>query len=83
MQVGRDWTKLRSPRAGRRLVGDSQSFLHAPPYRDTHANELLGRCYTEVIERAGIPASEVEDVVAGCVQQYGEQSWNVGRNAWL
>ena len=52
-------------------------------YRDTHANELLGRCYTEVIERAGIPATEVEDVVAGCVQQYGEQSWNVGRNAWL
>ena len=52
-------------------------------YRDTHPNELLGRCYTEVIERAGIPASEVEDVVAGCVQQYGEQSWNVGRNAWL
>ncbi len=52
-------------------------------YKDTHANELLGRCYSEVIERAGIDASEVEDVVAGCVQQYGEQSWNVGRNAWL
>ncbi len=52
-------------------------------YKDTHANELLGRCYTEVIERSGIDASEVEDVVAGCVQQYGEQSWNVGRNAWL
>ncbi len=52
-------------------------------YRDTHPNELLGCCYTKVIERAGIPASEVEDVVAGCVQQYGEQSWNVGRNAWL
>jgi acetyl-CoA acetyltransferase family protein len=52
-------------------------------YKDTHPNELLGRCYTEVIERAGVDASEVEDVVAGCVQQYGEQSWNVGRNAWL
>ena len=52
-------------------------------YKDTHPNELLGRCYTEVIARAGIGASEVEDVVAGCVQQYGEQSWNVGRNAWL
>jgi len=52
-------------------------------YKDTHPNELLGRCYTEVIERAGIPAGEVEDVVAGCVQQYGEQSWNVARNAWL
>ena len=26
---------------------------------------------------------EVEDVVAGCVQQLGEQGWNVARNAWL
>jgi acetyl-CoA acyltransferase len=52
-------------------------------YKDTHPNELLGRCYSEVIDRAGIDAGEVEDVVAGCVQQYGEQSWNVGRNAWL
>src|SRR2546430_5766771 len=27
-------------------------------YKDTHPNELLGKCYTEVIERAGIPAEE-------------------------
>jgi acetyl-CoA acetyltransferase family protein len=52
-------------------------------YKDTHPNELLGRCYSEVIERAGIDASEVEDVVAGCVQQFGEQMFNVARNAWL
>src|SRR3982074_2718579 len=52
-------------------------------YKDTHPNELLGRCYSEVIERAGIAASEVEDVIAGCVQQYGEQMFNVARNAWL
>jgi acetyl-CoA acyltransferase len=52
-------------------------------YKDTHPNELLGRCYSEVIERAGIPAEEVEDVITGCVQQYGEQMFNVGRNAWL
>ena len=52
-------------------------------YKDTHPNELLGRCYTELIERAGIPAEQVEDVVCGCVQQYGEQMFNVGRNAWL
>ena len=38
-------------------------------YRDTHPNELLATCYTEVIERAGIAAEEVEDVVTGCVQQ--------------
>ncbi|MBV9474292.1 MAG: thiolase family protein [Solirubrobacterales bacterium] len=52
-------------------------------YKDTHPNELLGRCYAEVIERAGIPAEQVEDVITGCVQQYGEQMFNVGRNAWL
>jgi acetyl-CoA acyltransferase len=52
-------------------------------YKDTHPNDLLGRCYTEVISRAGIDASEVEDVVAGCVQQFGEQALNIARNAWL
>jgi acetyl-CoA acyltransferase len=52
-------------------------------YKDTHPNELLGKCYSQVIERAGIEASEVEDVITGCVQQYGEQMFNVGRNAWL
>ena len=52
-------------------------------YKDTHPNELLGKCYTEVIERAGVDPAAVEDVVCGCVQQYGEQMFNVGRNAWL
>src|SRR3954466_2552814 len=52
-------------------------------YKDTHPNERLGKCYSEVIERAGIPAEDVEDVITGCVQQYGEQMFNVGRNAWL
>src|SRR5215472_9912113 len=52
-------------------------------YKDTHPNELLGRCYTELIERTGIDAGDVEDVIAGCVQQYGEQMHNVARNAWL
>jgi len=39
--------------------------------------------YKELIGRAGIDPAEVEDVVAGCVQQFGEQSLNIGRNAWL
>ena len=52
-------------------------------YHDVHPNALLGAVYTEVIARAGIAAEAVEDVVAGCVLQYGEQSVNIGRNAWL
>src|SRR5205809_744028 len=52
-------------------------------YKDIHPNTLLGETYKAVIERAGIDASEVEDVVAGCVSQVGEQSNNIARNAWL
>ncbi|HEY5045478.1 MAG TPA: thiolase family protein [Solirubrobacteraceae bacterium] len=52
-------------------------------YKDTHPNALLGKVYGEVIERAGIDAAEVEDVIAGCVQQFGEQGFNIARNAWL
>ncbi|HEV3094834.1 MAG TPA: thiolase family protein [Solirubrobacteraceae bacterium] len=52
-------------------------------YKDTHPNELLGKVYTEVIARAGIEPEVVEDVVAGCVQQFGEQGFNIARNAWL
>jgi acetyl-CoA acetyltransferase family protein len=52
-------------------------------YKDTHPNALLGASYRAVIERAGIDAAEVEDVIAGCVQQFGPQAFNVARNAWL
>jgi acetyl-CoA acyltransferase len=52
-------------------------------YKGTHPADLLGKTYTEVIARAGIDASVVEDVMTGCVQQFGEQGFNVGRNAWL
>jgi acetyl-CoA acetyltransferase family protein len=52
-------------------------------YKDAHASNLLAKSYGAVIERAGIEPSEVEDVVAGCVQQFGEQGINIARNAWL
>src|SRR3954453_22241675 len=52
-------------------------------YKDLHPAALLGRTYVELIRRAGIDASEVEDVLAGCAQQMGEQGQNIARNAWL
>src|SRR5680860_1024201 len=52
-------------------------------YKDEHASNLLAKTYSEVIERSGIEPSEVEDVIAGCVQMFGEQGMNIGRNAWL
>ena len=48
-----------------------------------HATELLALSQKGVLEKAGIDPSEVEQVVAGCVTKAGEQSFNIGRNAWL
>jgi acetyl-CoA acyltransferase len=52
-------------------------------FRNIHPNELLGAAYRGVIDRVGIDAGLVEGVVAGCVNQVGEQSNNIARNAWL
>ena len=52
-------------------------------YKDVHASNLLAKTFKELIDRTGIEAAEVEDVVTGCVQQFGEQGLNIGRNAWL
>jgi acetyl-CoA acetyltransferase family protein len=52
-------------------------------YKDVHPSTLLARTFKEVIDRAGIEPAVVEDVVTGCVQQFGEQGLNIGRNAWL
>ena len=48
-----------------------------------HAADLLAPAQREVIKRAGIEPADVEQIVAGCVTQAGEQSNNIGRNAWL
>ena len=48
-----------------------------------HATELLAAAQVEVVKRAGIEASLVEQIVGGCVTQAGEQAGNVARQAWL
>ena len=48
-----------------------------------HAAEILGSVLVEVVKRAGIDASDVGQIVGGCVTQAGEQACNVARNAWL
>lgn len=52
-------------------------------YKDVHPATLLGRTYSELIDRAGIDPAEVENVIAGCVNQFGVQGLNIARNAWL
>jgi acetyl-CoA acyltransferase len=51
--------------------------------KDHHPVVLGSLVLQEVVKRAGIEAGQVEDVVFGCVTQTGEQSVNIGRNAWL
>ena len=51
--------------------------------KDVHPVVLGSLILKEVVDRAGVKPDEVDDVVFGCVSQVGEQSLNVGRNAWL
>ncbi len=48
-----------------------------------HSTELLGNIQKALVDKAGIDAGEVEQVIGGCVTQYGEQSNNVTRTSWL
>jgi acetyl-CoA acyltransferase len=51
--------------------------------RDRHPVDLLAETLAELVARSGVDASQVDDVICGCVSQVGEQSLNIGRNAWL
>ncbi|HEX8967461.1 MAG TPA: thiolase family protein [Chloroflexota bacterium] len=48
-----------------------------------HPVEMLSFTLKGLVERTGIDAEQIEDVIGGCVGQIGEQALNVTRNAWL
>jgi acetyl-CoA C-acetyltransferase len=48
-----------------------------------HAADLLADVQRAVIDRSGIDPTEVGQIVAGCVTQTGEQTFNIARTAWL
>jgi len=48
-----------------------------------HPTDLLGHALTALIDRTGVDAARIDDVVGGCVTQAGEQGCNVTRNAWV
>ena len=48
-----------------------------------HATDLLGATQKALVEKAGIDAGDVEQLIGGCVTQYAEQSNNITRTAWL
>jgi acetyl-CoA C-acetyltransferase len=63
---------LRSP------IGKRGGLLSA-----MHPAVLLSQVQRATIERAGIDAEQVGQVIGGCVDQVGEQTQNVTRTAWL
>src|SRR4028118_383292 len=48
--------------------------------KDWHPPDLGAKVLDALVERSGIDPAAVEDVIAGCVGQVGEQSFHVGRN---
>ncbi len=52
-------------------------------YADVHPVDLLSVALRDLVDRTGLDAALVDDHIAGCVSQVGDQSLNVARNAWL
>src|SRR5699024_1846230 len=51
--------------------------------REVHPSDLLGQCYQGVLEKAGVEADQVDNVIAGCANQIAQQSAGIARTAWL
>ncbi len=64
--------------AVRTAVGRRNGML-----RHWHAATLLAQTFKALIERTGVPGDQVDDVVAGCAAQVGEQAGNIARTALL
>ncbi len=52
-------------------------------FNNTPSQTLAGHAIQHAVERAGIDAAEVDDVVMGAAMQQGVQSMNIGRQAAL
>ncbi len=51
--------------------------------RDWHPADLAGQVLNALVDRSGADPALIEDVILGCVSQFGQQSANVARNAVL
>src|SRR4051812_46852116 len=65
----------RTPRGRGRLGKGALSAIHP--------QELLAQVLRALVQRGGFAAEAVDDVIAGCVSQVGEQGANLARNAVL
>src|SRR5665811_208869 len=48
-----------------------------------HSVDLLAVAQRAAIDRSGVDASSIGQVIGGCVSQVGQQAFNVARTAWL
>jgi acetyl-CoA acyltransferase len=80
-------TTKKSPRdvvivsAARTAIGRGKR--PAGVYSDVHPSNLLAHVYGAALDRAGVDAAQVGEVITGVVTQVGEQSNNLARSAWL
>ncbi|WP_016696103.1 thiolase family protein [Rhodococcus rhodochrous] len=52
-------------------------------YRDVHPTTMLAEVYKALLASTSLADTDVEDIIVGTTSPFGEQSRNVGRNAWL
>ena len=71
---------VRSPMAKGKAAKDGKP---GGALSSVHPVELLGGVLKALFERNEVDPGQVEDVIAGCVSQVGEQSGPVGRWGWL
>src|SRR3954454_2814886 len=64
--------------AGRSPIGKRNGSLAG-----THPADMLGPVQLEVLRRAGVDSSIVEQVIGGCINKVGAQAMNITRTAWL
>ena len=64
--------------AGRSPIGRKNGSLAA-----THPADVLGPVQMEVLRRAGVEPSAVDQVVGGCINKVGAQAMSITRTAWL
>ncbi len=56
---------------------------HGGALSPVRPDDLLARVIEALVERTGVPPDRIEDVIAGCTNQAGEDNRNVGRMAAL
>jgi acetyl-CoA acyltransferase len=52
-------------------------------FRDVRADDLSAQIMRALVDRVGVDPTLIDDVQWGCVQQQGEQGFNIARNAAL